>query len=61
MLEGFSICDGSDRFRARATVLSVGLRFLSVFSFSMPHKDQEDSWSQNPTVQIYSNFFKRKR
>ena len=27
-----------------------------------PHdEDQEDAWSQNPTVQIYSNFFKRKR
>ena len=27
-----------------------------------PHdKDQEDAWSQNPTVQIHSNFFKRKR
>ena len=24
-------------------------------------KDQEDTWSQNPTMQIYSNFFKRKR
>ena len=27
-----------------------------------PHdEDQEDVWSQNPTVQIHSNFFKRKR
>ena len=27
-----------------------------------PHDgDQEDAWSQNPTVQIHSNFFKRKR
>ena len=27
-----------------------------------PHdKDQEDAWSQNPTVQIHSNFFKKKR
>ena len=27
-----------------------------------PHdEDQEDTWSQNPTVQIHSNFFKRKR
>ena len=27
-----------------------------------PHdKDQEDAWSQNPTVQIHSNFSKRKR
>ena len=27
-----------------------------------PHdEDQEDAWSQNPTVQIHSNFFKRKR
>ena len=27
-----------------------------------PHdEDQEDAWSQNPTVQIYNNFFKRKR
>ena len=27
-----------------------------------PHdKDQEDAWSQNPTVQVHSNFFKRKR
>ena len=27
-----------------------------------PHyKDQEDAWSQNPTVQIHINFFKRKR
>ena len=27
-----------------------------------PHdKDQEDAWSQNPMVQIHSNFFKRKR
>ena len=27
-----------------------------------PHdEDQEDAWSQNPTVQIQSNFFKRKR
>ena len=27
-----------------------------------PHdEDQEDAWSQNLTVQIYSNFFKRKR
>ena len=24
-------------------------------------EDQEDAWSQNPTVQIHSNFFKRKR
>ena len=27
-----------------------------------PHEeDQKDSWTQNPTVQIHSNFFKRKR
>ena len=27
-----------------------------------PHnEDQEDAWSENPTVQIHSNFFKRKR
>ena len=27
-----------------------------------PHdEDQEDAWSQNPAVQIHSNFFKRKR
>ena len=27
-----------------------------------PHdEDQEDAWSQNPTVQIHNNFFKRKR
>ena len=27
-----------------------------------PHdEDQEDAWSQNPTVQIHSKFFKRKR
>ena len=27
-----------------------------------PHdEDQEDAWSQNPTIQIHSNFFKRKR
>ena len=27
-----------------------------------PHdEDQEGAWSQNPTVQIHSNFFKRKR
>ena len=27
-----------------------------------PHnEDQEDVWSQNPTMQIHSNFFKRKR
>ena len=27
-----------------------------------PHnEDQEDAWSQNPMVQIHSNFFKRKR
>ena len=27
-----------------------------------PHdEDQEDTWSQNPTTQIHSNFFKRKR
>ena len=27
-----------------------------------PHnEDQEDAWSQNPTVQIHSNFFKRMR
>ena len=27
-----------------------------------PHdEDQEDAWSHNPTVQIHSNFFKRKR
>ena len=27
-----------------------------------PHnEDQENAWSQNPTVQIHSNFFKRKR
>ena len=27
-----------------------------------PHnEDQEDAWSQNPTVQIHSNFFKSKR
>ena len=27
-----------------------------------PHdEDQEDAWSQNTTVQIHSNFFKRKR
>ena len=27
-----------------------------------PHnEDREDAWSQNPTVQIHSNFFKRKR
>ena len=27
-----------------------------------PHdEDQEDAWSQNPTVQIHSNFFKKKR
>ena len=27
-----------------------------------PHnKDQEDAWSQNPTVHIHNNFFKRKR
>ena len=27
-----------------------------------PHdEDQEDAWSQNPTVQIHSNFFKRNR
>ena len=27
-----------------------------------PHdEDQEDAWSQNSTVQIHSNFFKRKR
>ena len=27
-----------------------------------PHdEDQEDAWSQNPTVQIHCNFFKRKR
>ena len=24
-------------------------------------KDQEDTWSQNPTMQIHNNFFKRKR
>ena len=24
-------------------------------------EDQEDAWSQNPTMQIHSNFFKRKR
>ena len=27
-----------------------------------PHdEDQEDTWSQNPTVKIHSNFFKRRR
>ena len=27
-----------------------------------PHdEDQEDAWSQNPTMQIHNNFFKRKR
>ena len=27
-----------------------------------PHdEDQKDAWSQNPTVQIHNNFFKRKR
>ena len=27
-----------------------------------PHdEDQEDAWSQNPTVQIHGNFFKRKK
>ena len=25
------------------------------------NEDQEDAWSENPTVQIHSNFFKRKR
>ena len=24
-------------------------------------EDQEDAWSQNPTVQIHNNFFKKKR
>ena len=33
--------------------------WLQSFSI-LPHdKDQEDAWSQNPTVHIHSNFFKR--
>ena len=31
-------------------------------SLAHPHdEDQEDAWSQNPTMQIHSNLFKRKR
>ena len=30
-------------------------------SVHLQDEDQEDAWSQNPTMQIHSNFFKRKR
>ena len=35
--------------------------WLQSFSVHPHDEDQEDAWSQNPTVQIHSNFFKRKR
>ena len=35
--------------------------WLQSSSVHLHNEDQEDSWSQNPTVQIHSNFFKRKR
>ena len=35
--------------------------WLQSFSIHPHNEDQEDAWSQNPTVQIHSNFFKRKR
>ena len=35
--------------------------WLQSFSIHPHDEDQEDAWSQNPTVQIHSNFFERKR
>ena len=35
--------------------------WLQSYSVHPHDEDQEDAWSQNPTVQIHSNFFKRKR
>ena len=35
--------------------------WLQSSSVHLHNEDQEDAWSQNPTVQIHSNFFKRKR
>ena len=35
--------------------------WLQSSSVHLHDEDQEDAWSQNPTVQIHSNFFKRKR
>ena len=35
--------------------------WLQSFSVHPHDEDQEDAWSQNPTVKIHSNFFKRKR
>ena len=35
--------------------------WLQSFSVHPHDEDQEDTWSQNPTMQIHSNFFKRKR
>ena len=34
---------------------------LQSSSVHLHDEDQEDAWSQNPKVQIHSNFFKRKR
>ena len=33
--------------------------WLQSFSVHPHNEDQEDAWSQNPTVHIHSNFFKR--
>ena len=35
--------------------------WLQISSVHPHDEDQEDAWSENPTVQIHSNFFKRKR
>ena len=35
--------------------------WLQSYSVHPHDEDQEDAWSQNPMVQIHSNFFKRKR
>ena len=41
---------------------NTNLKRLLAAEFFHPHdEDQEDAWSQNPTMQIHRNFFKRKR
>ena len=41
--------------------LTEKIYWLQSSSVHSHDEDQEDAWSQNPTVKIHSNFFKRKR
>ena len=52
----------TNQLRGSSTQLQSPTRevcWLQSYSFHPNDKDQEDAWSQNPTVHIHSNFFRR--